>query len=64
MSQCKPALTSITTSSKLCADASSPYDDPTLHRSLARALQYLTFTRSDISYNVQQVRLFMHDPSC
>ncbi|GJR93545.1 ribonuclease H-like domain-containing protein [Tanacetum coccineum] len=36
--------------------------DPTLYRSLAGALQYLTFTRPDISYAVQQVCLFMHDP--
>lgn len=36
-------------------------DDPTLYRSLAGVLQYLTFTRPDISYAVQQVCLFMHD---
>ncbi|GJY48824.1 ribonuclease H-like domain-containing protein [Tanacetum coccineum] len=33
-----------------------------LYRSLAGALQYLTFTRSDISYVVQQVCLYMRDP--
>ena len=43
-------------------DARSPYDNPTLYRSLAGALQYLTFTRPDISYIVQQVCLLMHDP--
>ncbi|GJZ06417.1 ribonuclease H-like domain-containing protein [Tanacetum coccineum] len=36
--------------------------DPTLYRSLACALQYLTFTRPDISYVVQQICLYMHDP--
>ena len=36
--------------------------DPTDYRSLAGALQYLTFTRPDISYAVQQVCLHMHDP--
>ena len=44
MSQCKPAPTSVTTSSKLSADAGSPYNNHTLYRSLAGALQYLTFT--------------------
>ena len=62
MSQCKPALTPVTTSSKLCVDPGSPYDNPTLYRSLDEALQYLTFTRPNISYAVQQVCLFMHDP--
>nr|GEU79366.1 ribonuclease H-like domain-containing protein [Tanacetum cinerariifolium] len=33
-----------------------------LYRSLAGSLQYLTFTRTDISYVVQQVCLHMHDP--
>ncbi|GKD86983.1 ribonuclease H-like domain-containing protein [Tanacetum coccineum] len=36
--------------------------DPTLYRSLARGLQYLTFTRPDLSRAVQQVCLYMHDP--
>nr|GFC61001.1 ribonuclease H-like domain-containing protein [Tanacetum cinerariifolium] len=36
--------------------------DPTLYRSLAGGLQYLTFTRHDLSYAVQQICLYMHDP--
>ncbi|GKC30623.1 ribonuclease H-like domain-containing protein [Tanacetum coccineum] len=36
--------------------------DPTLYRSIAGALQYLTFTLPDLSYAVQQICLFMHDP--
>ena len=58
MSQCKPTSTPVHTSGKLCTDASSPYDGPTLYRSLAGALQYLTFTRPDISFAVQH----MHNP--
>ena len=62
MSQCKPTPTPVTMSSKLCANASSPYSDPTLYRCLPRALENLTFTPLDISYAVQQVCLFMDDP--
>ena len=36
--------------------------DPTDYCSLAGAPQYLTFTRLDILYAVQQVCLYMHDP--
>lgn len=39
-----------------------PFADPTLYRSLVGALQYLTFTRPNISYAVQQVCLHMHAP--
>ena len=38
MSQCKLVSTPIATSGKLCANADSPCDDPTLYRSLAGAL--------------------------
>ncbi|GJT97388.1 ribonuclease H-like domain-containing protein [Tanacetum coccineum] len=34
----------------------------TLYRSLTRSLEYLTFTRPDLSYAVQQLCLYMHDP--
>ncbi|GJX80299.1 ribonuclease H-like domain-containing protein [Tanacetum coccineum] len=39
-----------------------PVQDSTLYRTLAWGLQYLTFTRLDLSYAVQQVCLYMHDP--
>ncbi|GKE44389.1 ribonuclease H-like domain-containing protein, partial [Tanacetum coccineum] len=39
-----------------------PVQDPTMYRSLAGGLQYLTFTRSDLSYAVHQIFLYMHDP--
>ncbi|GKC19371.1 ribonuclease H-like domain-containing protein [Tanacetum coccineum] len=35
---------------------------PTLYRGLARGLQYLTFTRLDLSYAVQHIFLYNHDP--
>jgi hypothetical protein len=62
MLNCNPISTPIDTTSKLSATHGSPFSDPSLYRSLAGALQYLTLTRPDISYAVQQVCLFMHDP--
>ena len=62
MTNCNPCLTPDDTKQKLSADDSPPVSDPTLYRSLAGALQYLTFTRPDIAFAVQQICLFMHDP--
>lgn len=62
MSTCKPASTPVETTSKLSASAGQLITDPTLYRSLVGALQYLTFTRPDIAYAVQQICLFMHAP--
>lgn len=62
MANCRPSPTPVDTKPKLSASNDSPYEDPTKYRSLAGALQYLTFTRPDISYAVQQVCLHMHDP--
>nr|GEW58500.1 ribonuclease H-like domain-containing protein [Tanacetum cinerariifolium] len=60
MVNCNHSRTPIDTESKLGSDG-DPVSDPTLYRSLAGSLQYLTFTRPDISYAVQQVCLHMHD---
>lgn len=62
MVHCNPCLTPVDTKTKLVADQGPPVSDPTLYRSLAGALQYLTFTRPDIAFAVQQICLFMHDP--
>ncbi|GKE29695.1 ribonuclease H-like domain-containing protein [Tanacetum coccineum] len=61
MVNCNPCRTPVDTESKL-GDDSDPVSDPTLYQSLAGSLQYLTFTRPDNSYAVQQVCLYMHDP--
>ena len=39
------------------------YPDPTHYRSLVGGLQYLTFTRPDLSYSVNFVCQFMHAPT-
>jgi histone deacetylase 1/2 len=62
MTACKSATTPVDTSPKLSAFTGPPVTDPTEYRSLAGALQYLTFTRPDIAYAVHQVCLHMHDP--
>jgi len=62
MADCKPCATPVDTNPKVSADSGAPVADPTDIRSLAGALQYLTFTRPDISYAVQQICLYMHDP--
>jgi hypothetical protein len=60
--QCKPCSTPVDTQAKLSATDGNPMTDATDYRSLVGALQYLTFTRPDISYAVQQVCLHMHAP--
>jgi histone deacetylase 1/2 len=61
MCACKPCSTPVDLHSKLSADG-PPVGDATQYRSLAGALQYLTFTRPDIAFAVQHICLYMHDP--
>jgi hypothetical protein len=61
MLNCKPCSTPVDTHAKLFVDG-VVVADPSSYHSIAGALQYLTFTRPDIAYAVQQVCLYMHDP--
>ncbi|GKA28071.1 ribonuclease H-like domain-containing protein [Tanacetum coccineum] len=54
-------LTPIDTEKKLGPEGSL-VTDPTLYCNLAESLQYLTFTRPNLSYAIQQLCLYMHDP--
>jgi hypothetical protein len=58
MSECHPTATSANAQTKLSAtDAANPSE----YRSPASTLQYLTLTRPNLAFAVQQVCLFMHD---
>ncbi|GJT56319.1 ribonuclease H-like domain-containing protein [Tanacetum coccineum] len=54
MVNCNPNRTPVDNESKLGV-IGDVVSDPTLYRSLAGSLQFLTFTRPDISYDVQQI---------
>ncbi|KAL8144195.1 hypothetical protein V2J09_017227 [Rumex salicifolius] len=62
MHACNSCATPVDTNPKLSSSSGEPVPDPTEYISLAGALQYLTLTRPDLSYAVQQVCLYMHDP--
>nr|GEZ66558.1 ribonuclease H-like domain-containing protein [Tanacetum cinerariifolium] len=59
--QSNPCRNLVNTKSRLGVDGDL-VSDPMLYQSLAGALRYLTFTRPNISYAVQQVCLYMHGP--
>jgi hypothetical protein len=62
MADCKPCTTPVDLQVKLTGDSGPPVEDASQFWSIAGALQYLTFTRPDIAYVVQQICLHMHDP--
>ncbi|XP_019184366.1 PREDICTED: uncharacterized protein LOC109179316 [Ipomoea nil] len=62
MSDCKPLATpAAVTQSATPSD--HLFDNPTQYRRLVGALQYLTITRSDLSFTVNQLCQFMHSPT-
>ena len=62
MSDCHSTTTPVDCKSQLSASDGPPVADPSEYRSIAGALQYLTLTRPDLAYVVQQVCLLMHNP--
>ena len=63
MSGCKPCKTPYSPNAHLLANDSLLLQDPTIYRSMVGALQYLTFTRPNISFAVQQACQFMSSPT-
>lgn len=62
MLQCQPCATPIDTTGKLSSTAGDPLSASD-YRSIVGALQYLTMTRPDLQYAVQQACLHMHAPT-
>jgi hypothetical protein len=60
MSDCKPYSMPIDTQAKLSKDDRPPVAEAAYYWSLTDALQYLTFSKPDIAYAVQQMCLHMH----
>ena len=63
MVDCKPCLIPCSPTVHVSSQVSPLLLDPIVYRSMVRALQYLTFTRPDLSYSVQQVCQFMSQPT-
>jgi hypothetical protein len=63
MASCKPVNAHSSTSFKLRIMSGTLHSDPTRYRQIIKAIQYLTFTRPDICYAVNNVCQFMHAPT-
>ena len=63
MIDCKPCKTPSSPNSHLLPNDSPLLSDPTSYRSLVGALQYLTFTRPDLSLAIQQACQHMSSPT-
>lgn len=63
MTEAKPAKTPIPVGSQLSKHQGDPMENATGYKQLVGALQYLTLTRLDISFTVNQLCQFMHNPS-
>ncbi|CAL2249462.1 unnamed protein product [Prunus armeniaca] len=63
MDTCRPCTTPCKPHCQLLASEGDSLSDPTIYRSIAGALQYLTFTRPDLCYAVNTVCQYMTQPS-
>jgi len=63
MFDAKPIKTLMSTAHTLSLLSDDTLPDPSPYRSLVGALQYLSLTRPDISFVVNKVSQFMHQPT-
>ena len=59
----KPVTTPMATVPKLTLHTGTRLSDPTEYRAVLGSLQYLAFTRPDLSYAVNRLSQFMHSPT-
>ncbi|XP_016206077.1 uncharacterized protein LOC107646406 [Arachis ipaensis] len=55
-------MTPMISSLRLIANVGTPFENPTLYRSIVGGLQYATITRPDISFSVNKLSQFMSNP--
>jgi len=60
---CKPAFTPIDNHEKFSSTGSIPFTDIQAYRRLIKRLMYLTNTRPDITFSVQQLSQFLAKPT-
>ncbi|KAK2984661.1 hypothetical protein RJ640_006644 [Escallonia rubra] len=63
MINAKPLPTPIASSPKLSKTSGHPLPDPTHYRQIIGSLQYLTFTRPDLSFAINKLAQFMQHPT-
>lgn len=63
MKGCNPSKTPMASKLRQPYNGGTHLSDPNIYRSIVGGLQYLTFTRPDISYSVNYVSQFMHQPT-
>lgn len=63
MLDAKKVATPLPSSPKLTQSTGTPLSDATQYRSVVGSLQYLAFTRPDITYAVNRLSQFMHKPT-
>nr|KYP75929.1 hypothetical protein KK1_020141 [Cajanus cajan] len=62
MDDSKPQPTPMTSGLKLTANGSTSIPDPSFYRSIVGGLQYITITRPELSFSINKVCHFMHNP--
>ncbi|XP_050125594.1 uncharacterized mitochondrial protein AtMg00810-like [Malus sylvestris] len=62
LQDCKPCATPCLPYHRLLKNDGKPYHSLEQYRTIVGVLQYLTFTRPDIAFSVNQACQFMHNP--